>query len=273
MNIINDIKHSFKQANIAEKLIYINISVFVVSLFAGKYLNQWFALNSNFELLITHPWSLFSYGFLHANFPHILFNMIFIYYIGNLFLNFFTPKQFLNYFILGTIVGGLAFLLINSKGYLVGASAGIMAVLVGIATKIPNYEIRLRLIGNVKLWIIALFYIIISLAGLDGLNSGGNIAHLGGALLGFIYTKQLEKGIDIGSWLETGLNAIVNIFKPTKKSTLKTVHKKSTIKRKPTNTEITDKQRKIDRILDKISKSGYDSLSKEEKDFLFKSGK
>ena len=147
-----------------------------------------------------------------------------------------------------------------------------MAVLVGLATKIPTYEIRLNLIGGVKLWVIALIYILVSIAGLNGLNSGGNIAHLGGALLGFVYTKQLERGLDIGKILESIINFFTNAFKPKEKNNLKTVYKKNKIKRKPTHKESNEKQQKINRILDKISKSGYESLNKDEKNFLFKSG-
>ena len=156
---------------------------------------------------------------------------------------------------------------------LVGSSAGIMAVLVGLATKIPTYEIRFNLIGGVKLWIIAAIYVGVSLVGLDGLNSGGNIAHLGGALLGFFYTKQLQGGSDIGRFFEKFLNSIVSVFQSKKQNPLKTVHKKKNIKRKPTYKEQNVHQQKIDGILDKISKSGYESLTKEEKDFLFKAGK
>ena len=272
MSFIDDIKHAYRQANSVEKIIYINVFLFIISLFVRSFVTHWFSLSSSLSIFIKQPWTLVTYGFFHANFPHILFNLIFLYYIGNLFLNFFSKKQFINYYILGIIVGGVAYLLLNPGGYLIGASAGIMAILVGIATKIPTYEIRLRLIGGVKLWIIALIYIVISLAGLDGLNSGGNIAHLGGALIGFIYTKQLENGTDIGKWIENSINYFTNLFKPTTKSSLKTVHKKRTVKRKSPVKKTSDKQRKIDKILDKISKSGYDSLSKEEKDFLFKSG-
>ena len=202
----------------------------------------------------------------------MFFNLLFLYYIGDLFLSFFTPKQFLNYFILGTLVGGIFYLVLNPGSYLVGASSGIMAVLVGLATKIPTYEIRLNLIGGVKLWVIALIYILVSIAGLNGLNSGGNIAHLGGALLGFVYTKQLERGLDIGKILESIINFFTNAFKPKEKNNLKTVYKKNKIKRKPTHKESNEKQQKINRILDKISKSGYESLNKDEKNFLFKSG-
>jgi len=147
---LDNIKAGFKRANIVEKLIYINIALFVISLFATSFTTNWFTLNSNFNSFITKPWTLISYGFFHGGFTHLLFNMIFLYYIGNLFLTFFTEKQFINYYFLGIIIGGLAFLLINPQGYLIGASTGLMAIIVGIATKIPTYEIRLSLIGSVR---------------------------------------------------------------------------------------------------------------------------
>ncbi len=271
MNFIDDIKISFNKSSVAEKLIYILVLIFVFSLF-GNFIDTWFSLPSYFQNYISKPWTILTYGFLHSNFPHIFFNLIFLYYLGNLFLNFFTPKQFINYFILGTLIGGICFLILNSGSNLVGASAGIMAILVGLATKIPSYELRLNLIGGVKLWALALIYILVSISGLDGQNSGGNIAHLGGALLGFLYTKQLENGLDIGKWIDQLIDFFTNIFKPKSKSNLKTVYKNNSINRKPTHKESKQKQQQIDSILDKISKSGYDSLNKEEKDFLFKSG-
>lgn len=273
MNTTDRIKLGFKQATIVEKLIYINVLFFAVSLFANNFIANWFGLNSNFNIALTRPWTLITYGFFHGDFSHLLFNMIFLYYIGELFLQFFSKKQFINYFFLGIIAGGIAYLAINPSGYLIGASAGLMAIIVGVATKIPNYEIRLRLIGGIKLWVIAAFYVGLSIIDLKSDNFGGNIAHLGGALLGFIYTKQLEKGMDIGKWLENTIDYLATIFKPKKATPFKNVYKNKDIKRKPSTKESSARQQKIDVILDKISKSGYDALSKEEKDFLFKAGK
>lgn len=273
MSSIDRIKLGFKQATIVEKIIYINVLLFIVSLFAKPFITSWFTLSSNFDYFITKPWTLISYGFFHGDFPHVLFNMIFLFYIGDLFLQFFSKKQFINYFFLGIIIGGIAFLAIRPSGYLIGASAGLMAIIVGVATKIPTYEIRLRLIGGVKLWVIAAFYVGLSIIDLKGDNFGGNIAHLGGALLGFVYTKQLEKGIDIGKWFENSINYLATLFKPKKATPFKNVYKNKDIKRKSTPKESNARQQKIDVILDKISKSGYDALNKEEKDFLFKAGK
>ncbi|MBV1888429.1 MAG: rhomboid family intramembrane serine protease [Urechidicola sp.] len=266
-------KSSFKTASIVEKIIYINVALFIVSLFVNSFIVEWFSLKSGFDIFLTQPWTPITYSFFHGGFPHVLLNMIFLFYIGNLFLNFFNSKQFINYYFLGIITGGIAFLLLNPSGYLVGASAGLMAIIVGIATKIPTYEIRLRLIGGVKLWVIAAFYVGMSLIDLRGENFGGNIAHLGGALIGFVYTKQLEKGVDIGKWFESIINFFATLLKPNKQKPMKTVYKRNNIKRKPTAKETNSNQKKIDAILDKISKSGYDALSKEEKDFLFRSGK
>jgi membrane associated rhomboid family serine protease len=273
MNIINEIKQAYYNANTVEKVIYIQVTLFLVGLISQSFIANWLALKPAFAVFISQPWTLITYGFFHGNFIHLIFNLIFLFYIGNLFINFFTVKQFLNYFLLGIASGGLAFLILQPQGFLVGSSAGIMAVLVGLATKIPTYEIRFNLIGGVKIWIIAAIYVGVSLVGLDGLNSGGNIAHLGGALLGFIYTKQLQGGSDIGIIVENFMNSILAVFKSKKQNPLKTVHKKKNIKRKPTHKEQNAHQQKIDGILDKISKSGYESLTKVEKDFLFKAGK
>lgn len=269
----NDIQTSFKTASVAEKLIYITVAIYIITLFSNSFFATWFALKSDISIVITQPWTIFTYGFLHGGFPHLLFNMIFLYFIGNLFLDFFTSKQFLNYYILGILAGGIAFLALNPFGYLVGASAGLMAIVVGLATKIPTYEIRLALIGGIKLWVIAAIYVVTSIIDLSGDNFGGNIAHLGGALIGFVYTKQLEKGLDIGKWIERIIDFIATLFKPKKRKPFQKVYRNQNIKRKPSPKEKNVHQQKIDIILDKISKSGYESLTQEEKDFLFQSGK
>ena len=275
MNILNDIKAAYNRANTIEKIIYIQVALFIVALLFRSFVQNWFALKPSFDVFLTQPWTIITYGFFHNNFIHLIFNLIFLYYIGNLFVGFFTVKQFLNYFILGIITGGLSFLILSPiNAGLIGSSAGIMAVLVGLATKIPHYELRFNLIGGVKLWIIAALYVFISLLGLNGMNSGGNIAHLGGALIGFLYTKQLSNGNDIGRFVVIFINFINNLFQSKKQKPLKTVYKKKTnIKRKPTYKEQNINQQKIDAILDKISKSGYETLNKQEKDFLFKAGK
>ncbi len=286
MEFIKTLKYNFKNAGIVEKLIYINISVFVLGLLLtvfsslfkvqSTFLGDWFALSSSFNSLLTKPWSIITYGFLHGNFIHILFNCIALYLFGRLFLDYFTQKQLLSFYVLGTLWGGLFFLiamnyfpLFNGDSYLlVGASAGISAIIIGIATHIPNYQLKFPLIGYVKVWHLATFFILLDVIKLAGSNAGGHFAHLGGALFGFLYVKSLgSKEIDI-------TKSFTNLFRKKKKAPLKTVHN-SKKKMGPTGSfkNKSENQQQIDEILDKIGKSGYDTLSKEEKEFLFKQGK
>jgi len=285
MSAFKDLQTRFKTGSIVEQLIYINIGVFlltmILSSFSGLYgsrsniIFEWFSLSSSFDEFIFKPWTIISYGFLHAGFLHILFNCLWLYFFGRLFLDYFTPKQLLNFYLLGTFFGGVVYML--SYAYfpifdgrvqpLVGASAGVSAIIIGTATYIPNYQVNLRFIGYVKVWHIAAFTLAMDLISLAGSNGGGHFAHLGGALFGFLYVNQASnKELNLFGW-------ITNLFK-TKRKPLKTVHKSK--KRKTTATPKhvkSDNQQKIDQILDKISKSGYDTLTKEEKEFLFKQGK
>jgi len=276
LNIVNDIKQAFNKANIVERIIYINVLLFLFTALFSAFFIEYFTLPAQFNEFISKPWTLISYAFIHERLFHILSNLLVLYYIGNLFLNFHTPKQFLNFYFLGIIVGGLTFLgyyyFTNKTGSsLGGASAAVSTVFIAIATKIPRYALRLRFIGSVELWVLAAIWVSLSILQLANPNNGGAIAHLAGALFGFIYSNQLAKGNDIGKWFENLISYFSNLFKAKKDVNLKTVHRS---KNKTTNTNVTlSKQRKIDAILDKISKSGYDSLTKEEKDFLFRAGK
>jgi membrane associated rhomboid family serine protease len=283
MSFIDNLKKRFSNGNVVDKLIYINIAVFVltllISVFQGLYkgdinfIFDWFSLDNEYSSLLKKPWSIITYGFLHADFLHILMNILVLHFIGNLFIAFFTEKQLLSFYILGTFFGGLLF--IFSQNYfplfegkssvLVGASAGISAIFIGIATYMPNYELKFRFIGFVKLWYLAAFWLALDVIALIGDNAGGHFAHLGGSLFGFLYvTRASNKEINIFS-------RILSIFK-TQKKPLKTVYKSA---KKTINTvKNTDlNQQQIDGILDKISKSGYDTLTKTEKEFLFRQGK
>jgi membrane associated rhomboid family serine protease len=284
MSILDKLKLRYKEGNIVEKLIYINIAVFAITLLInvveGLYANQqnfivnWFSLDNSINSLLTKPRTIISYGFLHADFLHILMNLIVLYFIGNLFLEYFTQKQLLTFYLLGTFFGGVLYLFSQnyfplfegSNSVLVGASAGISAIFIGIATYIPNYQIKLRFIGFVKLWHLAAFWIGLDFIGLIGTNAGGHFAHLGGALFGFLYVNQASnKEIKLFDFFS-------NLFKK-KEKPLRTVYKSKSKKRTTTtqNTDLTQKQ--VDAILDKISKSGCDTLTKAEKEFLFKQGK
>ncbi|WP_457618826.1 rhomboid family intramembrane serine protease [Lutibacter sp.] len=277
MSIFNDIKQAYHKANIVEKIIYINVFLFLITVLLNKYIIGWFVLPSNLDSFLVKPWTLVSYAFIHQNLFHILSNLLVLYYIGNLFLDFYTKKQFLNFYLLGGIFGGIVFLayyyfIAKTVALpLAGASAAVTTIFIAIATKIPRYSLQLRFIGSVELWVLAAIWVVLSILQIANPDKGSAIAHLSGAIFGYIYAKQLSKGNDIGSWFEQLLNYFTNLLKPKNKSPFKAVYK--TKKRTSTNVVSKSKQRKIDDILDKISKSGYESLTKEEKDFLFRAGK
>lgn len=284
--------YRYATANIAMKLIVINVAVYIIfnlipwltglDFFPVK---KYFVLPNDAFEFITQPWSVLSYSFLHGGFRHILWNMIGLYFISRFVLNLFTERRFLTIYLLGAIFGGLLFFglsnvlpVLEQRSYLIGASAAVSAVLVFMGTYTPNAEVRIFTF-TIKLWHIAVAFVVINLLSLPSSdNAGGLISHLGGAAFGYIYAKQLAKGKDIGEWFEKWMDLVAGWFSKTpkrKKTPLRTVHK---TKKRKTSTAQSSKsksaeQQKIDAILDKISKSGYDSLSTEEKDFLFKAGK
>ncbi|NRB58596.1 MAG: rhomboid family intramembrane serine protease [Winogradskyella sp.] len=288
MSIFQDLKYKFNKLNAFEKIITINIVLFIVArLTAGigssSKLVTYLGLPSEFSSFLWKPWTIITYGFTHFDFFHILFNLLILYYISIMLLNLFRPKMALNIYFLGIIVGGLAFLFVYNvvpQQYLInaptviGASAGIRALLIFLGVYMPDSEVRIFMF-NVKLKYVAIFLVVMDVLGLFGLNQGGNVAHLGGALLGYLYATKLQQGKDIGSGFEKLMDTVASWFQP--KSNLKTVHrqrKKSSFAGKSKKEFDTfNKQKKIDLILDKISKSGYDSLTSEEKEFLFKAGK
>ncbi len=280
-SFLQNIKYKFANLNVLEKIIAINVVVFVLGLLL-KSVMHWFKLPSDFGDAILQPWSIITYAFLHFDVWHLLFNMLWLYFLGQMFLNLFSPKMALNVYFLGAICGGLLFMLgytllpsfFGSYSTLVGASAAVRALLIFLCAYMPNQEIRFFTF-NLKLWYIGAAIIVLDLLGLFGANSGGNLAHLGGALLGYFYAKQLLKGQDIGKGFERIMDTVAGWFKPSKKTPLKTVHKNKSKVGGYTKSDFNEfnNQKKIDVILDKISKSGYDSLTAEEKEFLFRAGK
>jgi len=215
--------------------------------------------------------------FLHAGFLHLLFNMMVLHFAGRLFETYFTQKQLFGVYILGGLFSGLVFLfsffLIGKEVRLVGASGAIMAVLIAVATYSPFMQIRLMLIGTVKLWHVAFVIVFLDLIQMPLDNSGGHLAHLAGALFGFVYIRLLQNGIDLTKGISKIQEFGENISKPKTKTPFKKVHVNKQKATTFTTNEKNVNQKKIDDILDKISQSGYDCLSKEEKEFLFKVGK
>jgi membrane associated rhomboid family serine protease len=288
-SIIDDLKMQYKFGGITQRLIYWNIACFIISyVFFGllRLVNidvdflQYVSLSSNPVDLLWKPWSIISYSFFHSDIFHIFFNLIILNFSGQLFLTFFNQKQLLGLYVLSAIFAGLVFVLsfylMNIVAPIVGASAAIMAILVAVTAYSPLMNVRLLLIGNVKLWQITVVILVIDLLQLRMENSGGHIAHLAGAFFGFVFVKLLENGMDLSKIVSTIIDFFVNLFKKSPSKPFKKVHKnykKPT--EKPASRIVTkDKtQQQIDEILDKISRSGYDCLTKEEKEFLFKAGK
>jgi len=243
-------------------------AIFLRSNLIDLYSNDYLLVPAYLPKLAYRFWTPFTYMFMHAGIFHILFNMLWFYWFGQIFEEYLGNKRTLGLYILGGLAGALLFVLsfntlplfshnVAMSGPLVGASASVMAIMVATATLLPNYTISLILIGPVKLKWLVLFFIIIDFFGIVGPNAGGEIAHLGGGLMGFIYVKQLQAGHD---WV----GGIVDLFKP--KSNLKVVSTNPS--RSKSNGA--PRQEEIDLILDKISKSGYDSLNKQEKEILFR---
>ncbi|MCV9930553.1 rhomboid family intramembrane serine protease [Flavobacterium sp. LS1R49] len=288
MNILDDLKLQYKLGGIAQRVIYWNIACFLISLVffyqfsVGQFaFPSWLALSSNPSDFLFKPWTFLTYAFFHDGFLHLLFNMLVLNFASSLFLTFFTEKQYLGLYILSAIFAGIAFALgfyfLDLNASVVGASAAIMAILVATTTYQPLMNIRLLLIGNVKLWHITAVILVLDLMQFRLDNMGGHISHLAGAVFGFIFVKLLQNGIDLSKIITRVLDFFANLFKKSPSTPFKKVHKN--YNSKPQERVISkivtkDKtQQQIDEILDKISQSGYDCLTKEEKEFLFKAGK
>ncbi|TDP60756.1 rhomboid family intramembrane serine protease [Flavobacterium dankookense] len=287
MSIIEDLKLQYRIGGISNKMIYWNVGFFIVSipLFYQFKLGvfdypNWLAVSSEPNVVFYKPWTLVTYAFFHYGFFHLFFNMMILNFSSRLFLTYFTQKQYLGLYFLAAIFSGLVFVLsfylLGNSAMMVGASAAIMALLVATTTYQPLMEIRLLLIGNVKLWHITAVLLLIDLLQIQMSNTGGHIAHLSGAFFGYIYIKLLQNGTDLSRIVTNTITFFATIFDKKKTTPFKKVHvnDKKTIVKRESKIVIKDKtQQQIDEILDKISQSGYDSLTQEEKEFLFQSGK
>ncbi len=294
--IIEDIKLKFRSGNPITRLIIINVTIFlIISLlrillfltggFAATFVNfiiDNLSLPLSLQGLIHKPWTLITYMFTHIEVMHILWNLIIMYWFGQILSDYTSPKKIIPLYLMGGISGGLITILLFSiipvfQPYIgspmVGASAGITALLIASATLVPNYRMNLLFIGPVKLIYVAifvLFFDILNVATFD--NIGGNIAHLGGALMGYVFILEYKKGRDWTSGLNRFFDWVKSLFNPSTKSKMKVAYKRSVSDEEyNTNRKVTQEQ--IDIILDKISKSGYESLSKSEKEILFKASK
>lgn len=250
-------------------LIHVIVFLMQVPFSIDAIVREYFAFPASFDALPLRFYTIITYQFFHEGFLHLLFNMLWLYWMGKIFLDFLKPRQFHFVYLAGGIAGALFYTLAFhvfpvfatsiSGATIIGSSASVMAIVVAAATLVPDYSIRLLLLGDVKLKYLALAYIVLDVIGIATTNAGGSFAHLGGALLGFVFIKSLRSGND---WS--------NLFK--RKSKLKVVRNESFTKNNAPKGNVVA-QHEIDAILDKISKTGYDKLSKEEKDTLFKASK
>ena len=283
-SIIDDLKQEYKFGGITQRLIYWNIACFIVSYVIFGLLQidflSFVSLSSNPADLLWKPWSILSFSFFHSDFIHIFFNLIVLHFSGQLFLTFFTQKQLLGLYLLSALFSGavfvVAFYLMEVVSPIVGASGAIMAILVATTVYQPLMNLRLMLIGNVKLWHVTVVVLLIDVMQLRLENSGGHIAHLAGAFFGFVFIKFLQNGTDLSKIVSNLFDFFVNLFTKTESKPFKKVHRnyQKPVSKPASRIVSKDKtQQQIDEILDKISKSGYDCLTKEEKEFLFKAGK
>ena len=293
MAFVDNLTHSFKNGNQLIKLIYINAAVFlltnitsiILSLFNLPPILVWtqLAIPAEINQLIFKPWTLVSYMFFHQELFHIFFNMLSLFWFGKIFLMYFSEKQLVGLYVVGGLAGAAVYMVaynvfpyfqpLISRSVLLGASGSIMAIIVATAVKSPNMNLQLMLIGSVKLKYIGMMVVATSFFSITSENGGGELAHLGGALAGYLFVVSLQRKIDITSWVSWLLDQVAGIFSPRK---LK-VKKNSNFNRNKMsdadyNMYKAQKMANIDKILDKIKTSGYDSLTSDEKKRLFEQG-
>lgn len=288
--IFTKLKDTFRSGNILAKLIYINVGLFILIRLGSVVLMlfnisttsflQYLQMPSSPEELLYHPWTLITYMFTHYDFLHILFNMLWLYWFGGLFLTFFSERQLGGLYILGGIAGAILFMLaynifpffgeVASSSYLMGASASVMAIVFAVSFYKKDLEIGLLFIGRVKLIYLALFTFVIDLLAITSDNAGGHIAHIGGALFGIWFAMRIKQGKDLTAPMNRLIDLVVNLGK--RKPKLRV-----TYKRPETDYEYNARKHKesadLDTILDKLKRSGYESLSAEEKKKLFDASK
>ena len=297
-SIRDEIKETFKSGSMLTKLIYINLGFFLVvklafvvfflfsaqpefmtkaSVFEKDYL-VYLKLHTVPELILYRPWTPFTYMFLHFTFIHILFNLLVLFWFGRIFLKYLNNKQLLTTYLLGGLMGGLIYVISYNvfpglrQGVVLGASGSVMAIVIAISFYNPNYEIYIPIIRQVKLKQVAVFYLVLDVLMIASDNAGGHITHLGGALYGYLFAVQLKRGKDLGKGFSRFMDSFFTAFKPKPKLKVSYKSDAKTMDDRSYNKNKAETQKEVDKILDKIAKSGYDSLTKKEKEILFKMG-
>ncbi len=297
MSIWDEIKGSFKNGTALTRLMYINAAIFilikiieVIGVLAASpelapTVISYLSVPASVGALASKPWTPLTYMFTHQGFIHLLFNLLWLWWFGKIFLSYLDQRKLVSLYIMGGLAGALLYIAVFNifpafagmvhVSIALGASASVMALVIATATYLPEMELHLLFFGRVKLKYLALITFLITSVFDFSVNTGGKIAHIGGALMGMAYGYGLKNGKDIGAWLNTTIDFFVNLFKPAKK--LKVTYKKAAAdfdaRQAKTDYDYNkikaERQKAVDHILDKISKGGYDSLTREEKEILF----
>lgn len=289
MSFKDDVIKSFREGSLLTKLIYVNVGVYVFlalvqvvsKLFEldSSWLGWVFMVPSNWSSFLHHPWTILTYMFSHTGFVHLICNVLMLYWFGQLFMTFFNQRDLVGVYVLGGLAGGLIYLLAfnfipyyvqQGSNFLLGASASVMAIVVSTAVISPDYRVRIPLIGSVKIEWIAVATVLISLLSITSANAGGELAHLGGALAGYLFAKAYKKNKNIVGWINAFLDKLINLLK--KRPSMNVSYENPSSARETDeeyNARKKQKNDEIDRILDKIKQSGYDSLTSDERKKLF----
>lgn len=292
-DFIERLKYRYKAGSVMTRLIFINVLVFIIlkivsviftlfNIYAVD-LITFIGVPSHIPLLLDRIWTPITYMFVHEEFLHILFNMLWLYWFGQIFMQYFTGRTLGSLYVLGGLAGAMLYVIAFNtipyytemeRGWMIGASAAVMAVVMGAAFYRPDVQLNLLFIGPVKIVYIAIFAFVLDFLSLGNpLNPGGHVAHIGGALLGYFFAIQYKKGKDITRWMSRAIDWFVGLFKPRRHNPkMKVKHA-----RHETDWEYNERkhteQEEIDAILDKLKQSGYSSLSSEEKRKLFDASK
>lgn len=296
-NFIDDLKRTFKQGNIVVRLIFINVAAYVLLMLSGVILGLFgirigslvgdLYLPADLLQLLRRPWTLITYMFLHSGAWHLLGNMLWLYWFGRLFLYFFSSKHLRGLYVVGGLMGGLLYIIAYNvfpvfrdqlySSTLVGASASVLAIAIATAIREPEYRINLMFVGPVRLKYFALFIVLFDFLYVGSNNAGGHIAHLGGALAGWWFARGITQGYDITRWANACIDALGNLFRKRERKPRKPKMKVHVNNARTAdydyNARKKSKSDEIDRILEKLKKSGYSSLTDEEKRKLFEASK
>lgn len=295
MSIIKDAKHTFRFGNMINRLILVNVVVFLLFIVLYIISNvtedkviletayDWLGMPYNLHELLLKPWTLITNLFVHADPQHILWNMLFLFWFGSIFGDLAGDRRVLPLYLYAGIFGsvlslGVRYAMPNTfvgAEMLIGASGAVNAMLFAATTLSPDYKVRMLFIGNISIKYVALFYAVVDLAGMSGpINAGGHAAHVGGALFGWFYVTMLRRGFDMSAGFNRAIDSIKNFFDNKPQPKVRVTYRRPNTSNADFNAlSRNERQRRVDEILDKISKSGYDSLTKEEKEILFKASK